>query len=192
MSKLTREDEYFLQKEEQMRAAYRAELETKAKAAAERRRIGEQIGVTDEAFAERIRAVGFDGDNAKVLHLMPLIEVAWADGKLSDQERRIIVDAANAHGIAPHTPAGAFLASLLEKRPADVVLDEILVLLRDLLQTHNKHVHTVVEACLNVAEASGGFLGLGSKISGEERALIEKIAGAFGEEARKLIAARLG
>jgi hypothetical protein len=43
-----------------------------------------------------------------------------------------------------------------------------------------------VGLCEQVAAAAGGFLGLGGKVSGEERALIEEIAGHLGGGAEKV------
>ena len=191
MSRLGKEDEYFLEQELAQRARFRAKLEAKANAAAEQRKIAERVGVGDEQLARRIHGLGFEGETARVLHLMPLVEVAWADGKLSANERKVILQTADAHGIEPHSEAGIVLASMLEERPSDTVLEEILKVLKDLLRAKKMHSQSVLDACLDVAAASGGFLGLGDKISDEERALIEQIAATFGDEAKRHIAHRL-
>jgi hypothetical protein len=191
MTRLSNEDQYFLAREAEQRARLRAELEAAAKAAAERKEVAEQVGIDDEHVAERIRALGFNRETARVLHLIPLVEVAWADGSLTDRERRVILQAAEAHDIDPGSEAAMMLASLLEKRPSETVLDQLLEVVRDLLHAKGMHPHSLLEACLEVAEASGGFLGFGNKLSQEERSLIEKMAAAFGDEAKKQIAARL-
>jgi tellurite resistance protein len=191
MARLSKEDEYFMAQEQEQRAKYRAALEVKAKEAAEHRTIAQSVGVDDEALARRIRALGFAGETAHVLHLMPLVEVAWADGKLSARERNTILDAAAACNIKPHTEAGIFLASLLEKRPSDTVLDELLAVLKDLLSAKGMRAGSVLDACVDVASASGGFLGIGDKISSEEREVIEKIAAGFGEDAKRQLIERL-
>lgn len=191
MSRLGKENEYFLELEATQRAKWREELEAKAKAAAERRDVAQQVGTDDEQIAERIRALGFDGETARVLHLMPLVEVAWADGTLSAAERQVILQAAAAHDIRPGGRAAVVLASLLEKRPSDTLLEQILEVLRDLLHAKGMHPHGLLEACLDVAQASGGFLGLGDKISKEERSMLERIAGTFGEAATDQITRRL-
>jgi tellurite resistance protein len=192
MARLSKEDEYFLAREAEQRAKWRADLENRAKAASEHLKIAQQVGVEDEQLAARIRALGFEGETARVLHLMPLVEVAWADGSLSAAERKVILRAADAHGIEPGSQAAIMLASMLEKRPADAVLEQILEALRDVLHAKSLQAGTVLEACLDVAEASGGFLGFGSKISDQERDLIDKIAASFGEAAKEQITRRLG
>jgi len=191
MSRLGKEDEYFLAQEHAQRAKLRADLEAKAEAAAQGRKIAENVGVDDEQLAQRIGALGFEGETARVLHLMPLVEVAWADGALSAGERKVILQAAEARGIKPHSPSGILLASLLEERPSDTVLEEILEVLKDLLHAKNAEPKSLLSACIDVAAASGGFLGMGDKISNEERTLIEEIAATFGDEAKKHISDRL-
>ncbi len=191
MSRLGKEDEYFLAHEHALRVKFRAELEAKAKTAAEQLKVAAHVGVGDEQLARRIHALGFEGETARVLHLMPLVEVAWADGSLSASERKVILQAAQAHGIEPHSQGGVFLASMLEERPSDTVLEQILEVLKDLLHARQMRVHGVLDACVDVAAASGGFLGFRDKISNEERALIEQIAATFGDDAKEHIAQRL-
>ena len=192
MSRLGREDAYFMAQEAEQRARLRAELEAKAALAAEHHAIAEQVGVTDRQLAERVRSLGFDGETARVLYLMPLIAVAWADGSLSDKERDAILRVAGTHGIEPHTPAGTMLAMLLETPLSNNALDQILDVLKAVLHAKGMHPHSMLEACVEVAEASGGFLGFGSKVTSEEQALIEQIAGTFGPEDVGRITERLG
>lgn len=179
---LRHEDRYFLEQDEKLRAKLREELEAKAKAAAEHRHIAEQVGVSDEQLAARIRELGFEGETARVLHLFPLVAVAWADGQVGRQERAAIFRVAETHGIKPGTKAANLLASMLEKRPAKVVQDQILEVLRDILRAKGMHPHSVLDACVDIAEAGGGFLGIGGKVSAEERELIEQLAKSLGHE----------
>jgi tellurite resistance protein len=191
MPQLSNEDRYFLVREFEQRAKWRARLEANAKAAAERQGVAKEVGVDDEQIADRIRSLGLDAETARVLHLMPLVEVAWADGKLSPRERRVILQLADAHGIQPSTPAAIMLASLLERRPSDTLLEQILEVLKDLLHAKDMHPHSVLEACLDVASASGGCFGFGNRVSNEERTLIEKIATTFGDAARAHVTEQL-
>ena len=191
MDEMSNEDRYFLEREAEMRDNWRGELEAKAKTAAGHQAIGEKIGVNDEQLAKRIGALGFEGETAKLLHLMPLVAVAWADGSVSSNERKVIVQAAVAHGVEPDDAAGRMLASMLEQRPSATVLDQILAVLKDMLAAKGMHPTDVLQTCLDVAEASRGFMGFGEKISGNERGVIEQIAATFGDEAQQQVAQRL-
>jgi hypothetical protein len=188
---MSEEDRYFKEQEAHLREKLREELEANAKTAEARRHIAETVGVTDDEVAERIRELGFDGNTAHVLYLMPLVAVAWADGTLSGQERKTIVAAAEAHGIQPGSPGAILLSSLLEKRPSDELLDQILAILKDILQAKSLAPSDVVSACFDVAEASGSFMGFSDKISGEERSVLERITSGFSEDATDEIAGRL-
>jgi hypothetical protein len=185
------EDQYFLAREEEARKRRRAKLEAKARAAAERERIAEQVGITDAQIAARIHELGLDGQTASILHLIPLVEVAWADGTVSDKERHAILAAAAARGIEPHREAGVALAALLEKRPSIELLDQYLDVLKALLHAKGLHPKSLLDLCVDVAAASGGFLGLTSRVSPAERNEIERIAAAFGDEAKRALADKL-
>ena len=181
MSRSSLEESYFQEYEAHQRAQLRADLEAKAKEAAEHRVVGEHVGLADDDLVRRIRELGFAGETARVLHLMPLIEVAWADGAVSAQERGAILTAAEAHQIEPGSQAAILLASMLEKRPSAAVRKEVFEVLRDLLKAKGMEPHDLLAACRSVAEASGGFLGLGTKVSPEEQAIIEQVTQALGD-----------
>lgn len=175
------EDKYFKQQELALRDAKRRELERAAKEAAERRRVGDAVGTTDEAVLERIRALGFDGDTARILDLLPLVHVAWADGSVTIRERASIMRVVEARGIREGSEAWVLITTLLEKEPSRDFLEETLDLLRSLGGDRNA---SIVDLCVQVASASGGFFGLGETVSDEERALIAHIAEELGGSAQ--------
>ena len=110
---------------------------------------------------------------------------------MTAKEREAVLSVAAAHGIQPGSKAALLLTSVLEERPSQTVAREVVDLLHDLLAAKGLHPHTLVEACLEVASASGGFLGLGNKISPQEQALIESISGMFNAETRDKIVRQL-
>jgi hypothetical protein len=172
------EEEYFRRKEQELVAKLkeRSERETRRKG------LAEAVGTTDDAILAAIEEMGFSRDVVVVLHLFPLVAVAWADGELADAERAKIVEAARAWGIAPGTPADAKLEEWLRQRPDQVTTDRALRLIRDILafRTLDKgddYRTNILGMCEAVAGAAGGFIGLGSKVSIAERGVIERIAG---------------
>lgn len=172
------EEEYFRRKEQELVAKLKERSERESR----RKGLAEAVGVTDDAILAAIEEMGFSRDVVVVLHLFPLVSVAWADGELADAERAKIVEAARAWGIAPGTPADARLEEWLRERPDPVTTDRALRLIRDILafRTLDKgddYRANILGMCEAVAGASGGFLGLGSKVSPAERAVIERIAG---------------
>jgi len=186
------EEQWFHEKEARRRQQMREEFERKAADEHRKREIAGQLGTDDEAVVERIHALGLAGDVVEIIHLLPLVQIAWADGAVSIAERTAILRAVEAHGVAPGSPAATFMASLLESRPSDTLLDEILAILRDILAARDLHPTSMLEACQKVAEASGGLLGLGNKVSAEERDAIQKVVRALGPAIDEKVNSKLG
>jgi hypothetical protein len=186
------EEQWFAEKEARRRQELRDELERKAAEEQNKRKIASSLGTDEEAVVERLHALGLDGDVVEVIHLLPLVQVAWADGAVSIAERVAILGAVEAHGVEPGSPAATLMASLLESRPSDTMLDEILAILKDILAAGDLHPSTMLEACQDVAKASGGLLGLGNKVSAEECEAIQKVAAALGPAIDEKVGAKLG
>jgi uncharacterized tellurite resistance protein B-like protein len=179
------EEKYFQAENAARRATLRDKLNDAARDVAERAAIGKSMGTESDEIVNRIRELGFDGDTARVFDLLPLIHVAWADGKVSGRERVRIMKLVEHRGLAPDSEAWQLAAALLEERPTDAFLDQTLAVLRDLVASKGAGASgSFVDLCLEIAGASGGFLGLTGGISAEERATLEHIAGMLGDDAQ--------
>ena len=125
--------------------------------------------------------MGLDRETVALLHFIPLLEVAWSDGSVSAKERAGILEMARARGIMEGSPAYRKLLGWLGNRPDSVLFGRARTVMRDLLafMTEDKRQvasRGLVAACEEIAAASGGILGLGSRTSAEERAVIERVA----------------
>jgi tellurite resistance protein len=180
------EEDYFLAAEARLRQELLEKAERSAAAEQHKREIAGSLGTHDEALIERIHALGLEGEIAGVLHLLPLVQVAWADGNVSASERKTIMGAVEARGIKPGSPSATFMASLLETKPSDTLLNEILSVLKDLLAAKGLKPESVLDACSDVAQASGGLLGFGDKMSQEEREALDRIGASLNAGSRKL------
>jgi hypothetical protein len=170
------EEDYFRKKDrelvEKMRQAAEAE--------AARESLGQQTGLTDPALIAELQALGFTPETVRLLPLVPVVQVAWAEGSVTAAERKQVVELARTRGIAEGTPADTQLAEWLAIRPSDDVFARATRLIRALLAAPSEEPLAVtaddlVSYCERIAAASGGILGIG-RISGQERALIESIA----------------
>lgn len=141
-----------------------------------------EIEASRYKLADRIRELGFEGEAERVFDLLPLVHVAWADGKIQQGERAMILNLLRVRGVNGGS-AFTVLHALLEKRPSREYLDESLEVLKELLEDKPRNAKTVVGLCILVAEAAGGFLQIFNPISEEERSMIEKISKALGDEA---------
>jgi tellurite resistance protein len=179
------EETYFKQLEIERRRKLREKLEAAAHELAEKHAIAQKLQTEDLSLAERIKALGFSGATAGVFDLLPLVHVAWADGTVQKGERAAILKVLEARGVTPGSEGFQLLESLLEERPSDEYMTESLAVLKELVGQGGPS-SDVVALCEQVASAAGGFLGLGGKVSGEERKLIDEIAGHLGSGVDKV------
>ena len=138
-------------------------------------------GLQDPELVKELEELGFTPDTVRLLPFVPLIQVAWAEGGVSPQERKLIVDLARSRGVTEGSPADLELARWLSTRPSDAMFARATRLVRALLAagTPSAGVLTgddLVNYCESIAAASGGLFGIKS-ISTEERAILAKIAG---------------
>jgi uncharacterized tellurite resistance protein B-like protein len=177
------EEAYFKAREIEQRRKLREQLEAAAHELAEKQAIAASLKTADSsiglALAERVKALGFSGATARVFDLLPLVHVAWADGTVQKGERAAILRVLELRGVAPGSEGFQLMESLLEERPSDEYMSESLAVLKELVGQGGRGAE-MVDLCEQVATASGGFLGLGGKVSGEERALIDEIAQQLG------------
>lgn len=170
------EEDYFRKKEKELIEKMRS----RAEAEAERRRIGEQAGVADEEILQDLQALGYTADTVKLLHLVPLVQMAWAEGQVSDRERSLIIEAARSRGIDAGSPADRQLAGWLAERPSDDLFEKTLRAIGAILQARPPEEREagqrdLVSYCATIASASGGILGFGA-ITDEERQVLARIS----------------
>jgi hypothetical protein len=169
----TKEDEYFHKKEKELIE----NLRLKKHRQEQLKQLSEATGIPKEDIIENLQALGYTKDNVSLLHLVPLIEVGWADGTISDEERAMIFEAASMRGVKEGSVAYQELGDWLTNRPTDEFFEQTLRIIGHLAPV-DKESSDVLGQAMAVAEASGGFLGFG-KISAEEKALLARIAAAL-------------
>ena len=169
------EDAYFLQQDAENRRKLREKLDAAASAsAADPQKAHTEGDVADDAvLAERLHAMGLGGEGARIVHLLPMVQVAWADGDVTRAERNTIVKAAREHGITPESEAGQLLASVLEHKPSTEFFRELDHLLIEMVRDQQIDRNSVLDLCRAVANASGGVLGFGNRIDVSEEVAIQ-------------------
>jgi tellurite resistance protein len=171
-------EEHYFRKQDQV-LIERMRLAAAAETA--RRALGDKTGLTDPELLEEIEQLGFTADTVSLLPLVPLLQVAWAEGAISAAERALILDFARKRGIAEGTAADEQLSMWLDTRPAPVVFSQANRLTNAILAAHGEgdlSGDDLVKQCEAIAAASGGLLGIG-KVSAQERAALQEIASAF-------------
>jgi len=170
------EEEYFHRKEREVIDKMRV----RAAGEEQRRRLGENAGVADEEVLNDLQDLGYTPETVSLLHLVPLIQTAWAEGGVSEKERNLIVKAARSRGIDEGTPCDQQLNMWLSKRPSDEMFEKTLRAIRTILQAQPAPAREASEKDLlslatAIASASGGIVGFRA-VSEEERQILTHIS----------------
>ena len=127
-----------------------------------------------------LQDLGFTPDTVGLLPLVPIIQMAWAEGGITKAERDLILRLARSRGIEAGSAADRQLMEWMTNKPAEDVFARARRLIRAMLDSSSAHTgelnaNDLVKYCEEIASASGGILGIG-RISAEERALLSSIA----------------
>jgi hypothetical protein len=143
-----------------------------------------KLQTDDPALLRRIMALGVTLDTGAAFLLAPLVQVAWAEGAVTDREREKVLRIATERGVDSSSPAYTQLQEWLRTRPADAVFDAAIETIKTGLSVltpaeRADRVKRIVDACREVASASGGLgrlLGLGTGVSSEEESILDAMA----------------
>ena len=144
-----------------------------------RESLSEVVRIKDQAFLDRLITLGITPATVLALQLIPLVFVAWADGKLDDKEREAVFRAARkSSGVAEHA-AHVLLDDWLGRAPDPRLLDLWTQYVRHLWARFTPDEQwqmrsNLLQSAREVAEASGGLFGLTSRVSAEERKVLER------------------
>lgn len=169
------EEEYFRRKDKELiEKMRRAATATDARA-----EMGKRTGLTDPALLQELETLGFTPDTVLLLPLVPVVQMAWAEGGVTPAERSLIVTLARSRGIQEGGAADRHLADWLDRRPAEQVFTHATRLIRAMLAAPGHgdlSADDLVKYCESIAEASGGVLGFIGRVSAEERQLLATLA----------------
>jgi tellurite resistance protein len=182
------EESYFHKKEQELIDKMRR----RAEAEAARRKLSEQAGVADEEILGDLETLGYTPETVQLLHILPFVHLAWADGSVSARERELILEAARARGVQSGSPADLQLARWLADRPSDQFFSETLRAITAILAAEpearrDKDSRDLLSYSTAIANASGGILGFGAVSDGERQVLerisreLERTHGALGD-----------
>ena len=186
------ESEYFQRRERELLE----KLRERGRRERAQKELEEPVGVSDDEVLAALHDLGYTRETVVLLHLVPLLQVAWSDGAVSSAERAGLLEAARLRGVEESSPAYRQLVGWLDKKPLDGFFEDTLRLIGNLLvimpeSESAKHKQDLLSYANAIARASGGILGLGSKISAAEQETLDRIAreieGAHADAAKKLV-----
>lgn len=154
---------------------------------AECKQVAWTLGLADQQIVRRPRELGCTRGRLALLQIVPLVQIAWADGRVSQGERSLILEAARLHGVKEESPAFTKLLAWLAEPPPESFFATTLRVVAAMYESmpsdlRESRRQDLVSACTRVAEVSGaiiGFVGGGSRICDEERDLLRRVAAAI-------------
>ena len=169
------EEAFFAKKNKELLDQVKSDLDITTR----RDDLKQATGISDDGVLDELIGIGVTSESLAAVSLAPLVLVAWADGTVSDKEREAILTSAEQAGIKADSAAGKMLSGWLTEQPD-----------ADLAQTWKDYTQAIGEKlpagekvklgeqllgrCNKVAEAAGGFLGLGS-VSVKEKAVLDML-----------------
>lgn len=149
--------------------------------------------MTDAELLEELGALGIDAASWRAVVLLPLVQVAWADGAVQEREKRLIREVAQAWGLSG--PAGATLDAWLDQRPSDDLLAKGRQVLVQLANRHRglgadlpeNLLETVQAFCLGVARSAGGLFDTLFTVDASERAALDEITTALSSSTEEFL-----
>lgn len=140
-----------------------------------------ELGLEGRALLDELIELGITPDTAPAFEALPLVEVAWSDGRVDCDERWRVLAAATAFGLELGRPAHAQLELWLARRPEQELIDAWYLFAAFGLTRREAgaRARRVLEEAHAVAAATGGLLGYGA-VSETERATVSRIREALG------------
>jgi hypothetical protein len=170
------EEEFFAKHNRQLLRQLQETTAVKAQAEA----LAAASGITDATVLAQLMALDLSSETLAALSLVPLVEVAWADGRLDTKEKSALLAAAEQAGLSKGSASHQLLEEWLRERPSPKLLETwkaYVAVLSNTLNDQAKHAlkQDLLGRARLVAEAAGGFLGLGRRISSAEQAVLTEL-----------------
>lgn len=174
------ENLFFENRDQELLQKIKSEIEGKEMRVA----LGSVSGIDNTEVLDGLIGVGVTPESLSAVSLIPLVAVAWSDKSMAANEKEAILKASDAAGISTDSASFELLSSWLGARPKPDLLEAwkayIGVLKTTLDETSLGQLKaSVVNRAESIAEAAGGFLGIGS-VSEAERNMISELTQVFG------------
>jgi hypothetical protein len=173
------ENQFYEKENREKLAAMKAKLDAQNS----KEELRKASGMTDDTVLDRLAALGLRANTIAALSLVPLIQVAWADGTIHDNERTAILQGAAGKGLEEGSDGYELLQSWLKRKPDDELFTAwesyIKALTAQLNDEQNRLLkNQIVGFAKMVAAAAGGILGFG-RVSASEEKVLDRIEASF-------------
>lgn len=152
--------------------------------ASRRQAVAAASGITDGAVLDRLMDLGIGSETVAALSMVPLVVVAWADGSIDERERAAILSGATEAGIDKDGPGYEVLGQWLRQPPPPGLLAAWTAYIGAVAGTLDHAARRtlrddLLDRARRVAEAAGGVLGIGRKVSPAEDAALKRLEAAL-------------
>lgn len=174
------EDEFFLKED----AALLKRLGELQKMKESKEVLAQVSGIHNDAVLDKLVQLDIRPETVASLAIIPLVEVAWADDKMDEKEKKTVLAAIAKTEWGESCLNFELVEQWLQHRPEPHLLEAWIHYIKGLCEkltaAEKKALKTeLVDHTRAIAEAHGGFLGLGNKVSKAEAAMLDKLAAAF-------------
>lgn len=134
--------------------------------------LAQALGITDRGLARVLTAFGFDQTCAPLVAWIPAIELAWIGGLTAPERHRLLGLVHGRHGVLDPR-AEVLLRRCLARRPAHALFRAARRVLRAQLEALPPDERPALRArvigpCTELAQVSGGLLGLAAVSEDEQ------------------------
>ncbi len=176
------EDRFFKDQEAKQISHLREKLAAKKN----REELAEVCGIEDATVLDTLTKLEVGAHDVSALTLVPLVQVAWADGSVTETERAAVLKAAIAQGIKDESHSHELLDAWLSDSPGSELFGAWTGYVESLRAHVSEDEMTALKESLlglahDVASAAGGYLGIGT-VSSAEKSVLEAIRTAFDGE----------
>lgn len=176
------EEAFFAKQDAELRRRLREMEQARLKKEA----LSSASGITDDAVLGKLAALDIGSDTLAALSLVPLVAVAWADGSIDGNERGVAFSKAAEMGLDKDDISHQLFERWLAEPPPPALVaawKDYIGALSDSLSPDARHAirHQVLDHARAVAEAAGGILGFGRKVSPAEENVLKDLERAFPE-----------
>ena len=173
------ENSFFRQQDQELLQKLRDEMAASDK----REALSRASGMVDEVALDALISNNVSPESVTALALVPLVAIAWADKKMESAEVDAILKAASEAGITEGSASYQVLQNWLKEHPGDELLQAwkgYVNALKSSLESaaFSQLGNSIMLRAETVANAAGGFLGLG-KTSDVERQILEDLNKVF-------------
>ena len=153
-------------------------------ALARRESLAAASGISDIAVLDQLMKLDIGPETMAAISLVPLVVVAWADGAIDARERQAVLAGALESGLKSPDVGYQLLEKWLVSPPPPSLLSTWKGYISAVAHGMDSAGKQALQAQLlgrarAVAEAAGGFLGLGRRVSADEEAVLAELAEAF-------------